>query len=157
MRKLLWAISAVGLALSCCTSPTKPGKANSQSPASIVGKQPSPDDDGIVPPEVVRSENVHIENGFKTVTVSNASGHYVLSCNIKAAGCITPTPGENYLLFNKNTRWKMPGARDFITLAFVQDWTVTYNEAENIGLVPENGGGGSGLGVYMLNSWTSNR
>jgi len=31
----------------------------------------------------------------------------------------------------------MPGAKDFITLAFVQDFTLKYNVGENIGLVAE--------------------
>ena len=32
----------------------------------------------------------------------------------------------------------MPGATEFLTLAFVQDLTVKYNQGENIGLVPED-------------------
>ena len=102
----------------------------------------------LVPPEVVRFENVHVDGDVKTVTVGNANGHYSLFCNVKADGCITPERGKNYLLFDANTRWKMPGAKDFITLAFVQDWTVKYNEGENIGLVPEQGGGD--LGMFLL-------
>jgi hypothetical protein len=42
----------------------------------------------------------------------------------------------------------MPGATAFITLAFVQDWTVKYNEGENIGLVPEKGSGD--FGMFLL-------
>jgi hypothetical protein len=73
---------------------------------------------------------------------------YTLFCNVKAAGCITPERGKNYLLFDTSTRRKMPGAKDFITLAFVQDWTVKYNEGENIGLVPEDAKGD--LGMFLL-------
>lgn len=102
----------------------------------------------LVPPEVVRSENVRVEGDMKIVTVGNAQRHYSLFCNVKAAGCITPEPGKDYLLFDAKTRWKMPGAKDFISLAFVQDWTIKYNEGENIGLVPEQGGGG--LGMFLL-------
>jgi hypothetical protein len=102
----------------------------------------------LVPPEVVRSENVRIDGDMKIVTVGNAQRHYTLFCNIKAAGCITPERGKNYLLFDAKTRWKMPGAKDFITLAFVQDWTVKYNEGENIGLVPEDAKGD--LGMFLL-------
>jgi hypothetical protein len=91
----------------------------------------------LVPPEVVRSENVRIDGDMKIRTVGNAQRHYTLFCNVKVAGCTTPERGKNYLLFDTSTRWKMPGAKDFITLAFVQDWTVKYNEGENIGLVPE--------------------
>ena len=74
---------------------------------------------------------------MKIVTVGNAQRHYSLFCNVTAAGCITPERGKNYLLFDGKTRWKMPGAKDFIDLAFVQDWTVKYNQGENIGLIPE--------------------
>lgn len=106
----------------------------------------------IVPPEVVRFENVRVDGDIKIVTVGNAKRHYTLYCNVKADGCITPERNRNYLLFNKDTRWKMPGAKDFITLAFVQDWTVKYNEGENIGLVLEDGkdGKGDGLGMFLL-------
>jgi len=53
----------------------------------------------------------------------------------------------------------MPGAKDFITLAFVQDWTVSYNQGENIGLVPQeaDGAGPEGMGMYTLDSWTASR
>jgi hypothetical protein len=143
---LFWSIFPICLLLSCQRTPTKSAKANSQNPASSV-------EQGVIAPEVVRSEKVHIENGLKMLTVGNANGHYLLSCYTEAGGCITPEPNKNYLLINKNTYWKMPGAKDFITLTFVQDWTVTYKEAENIGLVPENGGGPYELGMYSLLSW----
>jgi len=64
--------------------------------------------------------------------------------------CITPERNKNYLLFNKDTRWKMPRAKDFISLAWIQDWTVKYNEGENIALVPEQGGGPKDLGMFLL-------
>lgn len=100
----------------------------------------------LVPPEVVQLENVQVEGDMRTVYVGNANNHYLLYCNIKAeAGCITPEENKNYLLFNANTRWKMPGAKDFITLAFVQDWTIKYNQGENIGLVPQDAKGDMGL------------
>jgi hypothetical protein len=106
----------------------------------------------LVPPEVVRFENVHVDGDVRIVTVGNANRHYSLSCNVKAAGCITPEPNKNYLLFNKDTRWKMPGAKDFISLAFVQNWTVKYSEGENIGLVPEQSGGPDELGMFLLDT-----
>ena len=106
----------------------------------------------LVPPEVVRFENVHVDGDVETVTMGNANRYYSLYCNVKTAGCITPEPNKNYLLFNKDTHWKMPGAKDFITLAFVQDWTVKYNEGENIGLVAEQGGGPDQLGVFLLDT-----
>ena len=102
----------------------------------------------IVPPEIVRLENVRVDDDVKIVTVGNAKGHYTLICNVKADSCITPERGKNYLLFNKDTRWKMPGAKEFITLAFVQDWTIKYNKGENIGLVPEDANGD--FGMFLL-------
>jgi hypothetical protein len=104
----------------------------------------------LVPPEVVSLENVQIEGEMKTVYMGNANKHYLLYCNVKAAGCITPEENKNYLLFDANTRWKMPGAKDVITLASVQDWTVKYNKGENIGLVPEESGGPDKLGIFLL-------
>jgi hypothetical protein len=105
----------------------------------------------LVPPDTVRLENVRIEGGdMKILTVGNAQRHYSLFCNVNAAGCITPERGKNYLLFDAKTRWKMPGATDFITLAFVQDWTVKYNQGENIGLVLEDGDGPNQLGMFLL-------
>jgi hypothetical protein len=101
----------------------------------------------IVRPEVVRLENVRVEDDIKIVTVGNANRHYSLFCNVKADGCITLERNKNYLLFNKDTRWKMPGAKDFINLAFMQDWTVKYNQGENIGLILEAGGD---PGVFLL-------
>jgi hypothetical protein len=106
----------------------------------------------IVPPEIVRFENVRVDGDVKTVTMGNAKGHYSLSCNVKADGCITPKPNKNYLLVNKDTRWKIPGARDFITLASVQNWTVKYNKGINIGLVPEQKGGPDKLGMFLLDT-----
>jgi hypothetical protein len=103
----------------------------------------------LVPPEVVRLENVKIDDDMKTVYVGNTNKHFVLYCDIKADGCITPEANKNYLLFDANTRWKMPGAKDFITLAFVQDYTVKYNKGENIGLVPQDAKSGD-LGMFLL-------
>jgi Caspase domain len=108
------------------------------------------EDATLVPPEIVHAEDEWTDNDIKTVMAGNDSRHYLLFCNINSAGCVTPEPSKNYLLFNKNTRWKMPGATDFITLQFVQDWTVTYKQGENIGLVPEQGGGPKELGIYVL-------
>jgi hypothetical protein len=104
----------------------------------------------IVPPEIVRLENVQIEGDMKNIYVGNAEKHYLLYCNTKAAGCITPQENKNYLLFNKDTHWKMPGKTRFIDLAFLQDWTVKYNQGENIGLVPEVGGDPDELGMFIL-------
>ncbi len=89
--------------------------------------------DALIPPEIVQAEVVQHNDNLKTVIVANSTTHYVLSCSVEASGCLSPKPGVNYLLFNKSTRWKMPGATDFMTLQFVQNCTVTYKNAENIG------------------------
>lgn len=105
----------------------------------------------LVPPEVVRLENLKVDGDTRAVYVGNGTRHWVLSCNLKTDGCIAPAPDRKYLLFDAKTRWKMPGAKTSITLSFVQDWTVKYNQGENIGLVPEDGEGGpSALGIFIL-------
>ena len=161
MLVVSWKISSatvfVGLLWSCSMPPTQSEKAGLQNPGSAVGQPiPQTHEVGIVPPEIVRSEEVHIRSGVKSLTVGNANGHYSLSCNTNALGCMTPTPGKNYLLFTKTTRWKLPGAKEYLTLEFLQDWTVTYNQAENIGLVPGDEGSPGELGMYWLRSWSSN-
>ena len=65
----------------------------------------------LVPPEIVRLENVQGEGETKINDVGNAKKHYFLHCNTKAAGCITPEENKNYLLFNKYTHWKLPARR----------------------------------------------
>lgn len=100
-------------------------------------------------PETVRLGDVRVFRDMKSVTVGNAQKHYYLYCNMKADGCITPKQDKNYLLFNESTRWKVPGATEFLTLAFMQDWKVKYNESENIGLYPEDNK--DEFGVFILN------
>ena len=47
---------------------------------------------GLSPPEIVRVENVRLEEGTKRIIVGNDKGRYMLSCNTKASGCITRAP-----------------------------------------------------------------
>lgn len=49
----------------------------------------------------------------------------------------------------------MPGARDNITLTWLQDWTLTYTHGENVSLLPAEGGSPYELGMYWLQSWTA--
>jgi hypothetical protein len=127
-------------------------------PLALLLLQPvATNEQDLVPPEVVRFENVHMNGDEKTIIVGNANRRYSLFCNIKSAGCITPVRDRNYFLFDGATRWKMPGAKVFITLAFVQDWTVTYDEGENIGLVPEQGGAPNELGLFVLDTTDGRR
>ncbi len=135
----------------------------SQSPTPITATKPAPakpalpkDENGydLPMPEIVHARQVHIERGdVKTVIVGNDKGEYTLFCNTKASNCLTPAPAKDYYVFNSNTKWKMPGAKDYITLKWVQDWTITYNKAENIALVPTEGGAPDELGMYGLSSW----
>ena len=105
----------------------------------------------LVPPEIVRLEKTRIEGYQKIVEMGNGSSHYALYCKIQMPGCITPEPNINYLLFDKNTRWRMPRAKDLITLQFVQDWTAKYDKGENIGLVAEPGNNTKdSLGIFLL-------
>jgi hypothetical protein len=136
---------------------------NSQSPAPIAKASPTPvkpalpkDENGndLPVPEIVHARQVRIESGdVKTVIVGNDNGEYTLFCNTKAGNCLTPAPAKDYYVFNSNTKWKMRGAKDYITLKWVQDWTVSYPKTENIALVPAEGGGPDELGMYGLSSW----
>ena len=71
--------------------------------------------------------------------------------HMKALGC----SGKDYYVFNKNTKWKMPGAREYIALACCRIGTVTYTHGENISLFPAEGGSPYELGMYWLQSWTA--
>ena len=115
-------------------------------PASLAGAQ------SIVPPEVVRFENVNVEGELKTITMGNARRHYSLYCNTKVEGCITPEANQDYYLVTKNTRFQMNGAKGFMTLSFIQDWTATYNSGENIGLVATDASKANVLGVFLLDT-----
>jgi hypothetical protein len=107
-------------------------------------------------PEIVRLEfeKVYSRSDVKTVIVGNAVGRYTLSCNLKAAGCMTPIPGRDYYVIKEESRWRMPGAMHDIDLATLQDFTATYFSAENIGLVRVDSRGEPGaIGMYTLGSW----
>lgn len=98
-----------------------------------------------VRPEIVQLENVLVEGDMRTVYVGNANNHYLIYCNTKAEGCFTPEENKNYFLFTESTRWKLPGAKDFLTLAFMQEFFAKYNQGENVGLVPEDNNGERGV------------
>ena len=86
--------------------------------------------------------------------MGNADGEYVLSCDIAEETCVTPLPGKDYYLFTKTTKWKFSGATKYATLEFFQDFTISYNNAENIALIP-TAAGDSQVGMYWLSSWTA--
>src|ERR1700680_3546793 len=100
----LMALLTLGVLVSCSSSPTKPNsqiKATSGSTVEHPNQQQQTDE--LTPPEIVRPEGVRIENGVKMLTVGNVQGHYLLLCNTNVDGCVTPTPGKDYLLFTKTT------------------------------------------------------
>ena len=131
----------------------------------------SVDDGSAVPdapePEVVQLRNIETVGGEKHVTVGNVAGDYVLVCNEAAnekdkhpiPSCISPRPQTNYLLFRGNTKWLTQGATKksvAMDLAFMQDFTVSYNDSENIGLLPTGDHKADDpWGVYWLRSWTA--
>jgi hypothetical protein len=69
--------------------------------------------------------------------------------------CLAPRPQRDYLLFKSNTKWLVTGAPEPMTLSFMQDYTVSYNRAENIGLMSSQKSDDEGFGVYWLLSWTA--
>jgi len=92
----------------------------------------------------------------KNLTVSNAEGRYALACNSDLDSCLTLAPGKDYLLFTKTTKWKFPGATGYVTLEWLQRWSVTYNNQENVALVPAEGDR-SDIGMYWLVSWNKDK
>jgi hypothetical protein len=142
----------VAVMLSCKSSPTPSATANPALAKPALPKDENGND--LQMPEIVHARQVRIESGdVKSVIVGNDNGEYTLFCNTKAGNCLTPVPAKDYYVFNSNTKWKMPGAKDYITLKWVQDWTVSYPKTENIALVPAEGGGSDELGMYGLSSW----
>lgn len=97
------------------------------------------------------------------MTVGNVAGDYEIVCNSDANdaekfgihSCLSPKPQENYLLFRENTKWQINGAKEPISLKFFQDWSVSYNKGENVGLMPaaKDNGSSEPFGVYWLLSW----
>jgi hypothetical protein len=149
------------LILLSCSAPKPPEPAKPLLAHSADDGSPVPD---APEPEVVQLRNIEAAGGEKHVTVGNVAGDYVLVCNEEVnekekhviPSCVSPKPGMNYLLFRANTKWKLKGAKEPMTLAFMQDFTVSYNHSENIGLVTAKDDTGNELfGVYWLLSWTA--
>ena len=156
-------IPSVFFGVSCSSSGVsqKPAQTNAAKPASastvVEPTKTQPDDLlGTTRPETVRGESVRIVKGMKMLTVGNDQGHYQLSCDTKQDSCVTPVPGRDYLLFTKDTRWKKPGASDFLTLKWLQGWSGSYNNQENIALIPADDEGIT-IGMYCLRSWDKNQ
>jgi hypothetical protein len=150
----------VALTLFSCTKPKESAKPLSAHQITSDGT-PVP---GASEPEVVQLKKIDETNGEKQVTVENNAGDYVLLCEEEAnkesehpiPSCLTPRPQVDYLLFKSDTKWLITGAKDPMTLKFMQDFTVAYNNAENIGLLSAHTSN-EGFGVYKLLSWNAKK
>ncbi len=111
-------------------------------------------------PEVVQLKSVEDVDRTLRVTVGNTAGDYVLVCNLDANGevgfksCSAPNPQRNYLLFRGNTKWLIKGAQEPMSLDLMQNYSVKYNNAENIGLLPARTSK-EDYRVFWLSSWTA--
>jgi hypothetical protein len=150
----------VGGSLCACTSP-KPVEAVKPLTARQIGADGSPVEDA-PEPEVVQLKKLEVIGEKKYVTVGNVAGDYVLMCEESAndsksymiPSCLAPIPQSNYLLFKTDTKWLMKDAKEPMTLKFLEDFSVSYNNAQNIGLVSAHKSSES-YGVYKLISWTA--
>jgi hypothetical protein len=115
---------------------------------------------GAPAPELVQLEHAETVGETLHVTVGNSTGDYVLVCDLSAnkdsgiQSCIVPHPSAPYMLFRGDTKWLMKGARDPMTIDFMQDFSVKYNNAENIGLAPARPLAGETFQMFWLLSWT---
>jgi hypothetical protein len=120
---------------------------------------PDSDDPVEVRPQIVRVEKIDIRNGVKYLQVGNSNGTFSIAGNQEQENCITPAPETDYFLFTKQTRWRFSGAKGFATLELFQNWSIRYNNEENIALVPairdKNGEWRicGDWGIYWLESW----
>jgi hypothetical protein len=118
---------------------------------------------GAPEPEVVQLRKIEAIGQLKHVTVGNVAGDYILVCNLAAnkdhavKSCLSPRPQTDYLLFKEKTQWTKKGAKDPISLSFMEDFSVSYNDSENIGLLPAKDFSSEAFGVYRLLSWTAAR
>ena len=114
-------------------------------------------------PQIVHSEKMEVRDGAKFITVGNDSGTWALGCNQNQKTCITPVAGMDYFLFSKETKWKWPAATGSTSLALMQDWTGSYNNQENVALVPVSFDASKGWkmesewGIYWVVSWTAKK
>lgn len=115
------------MGLASCTSTKAPAPV---SEANVSAKPSQLDSVELsqLPRKIVRAEFVQNDNlGVKTLTVGNAEGDYVMSCNLGDCTCINPVPGKDYYLFTKATKKKVSGTDSYITtdilLPVDGDWT----------------------------------
>jgi hypothetical protein len=156
-RDGMWNLTVLVLSLGfllSCSSKTQTSERGTPNAQQISAPRPDPT---LVRPETVRLESVVFIRGVKNLIVSNPEGKYTLACNSNVDTCLSLAPGKDYLLFNKATKWKFPGATEYATLDFFQDWTIKYNDAENIALIPTAEGQRMKIGMYWLVSWSKNK
>jgi hypothetical protein len=146
--------------LCSCSDAPKSTKALTPPTAQSIGSDGSPVQNA-PQPEVVQLIKVETVDGITHSTVGNVAGEYVLVCNPDANkdsgvhSCLAPRAQRDYLLFRKDTKWLMKEAKQPLSLSFMQDFSVTYNKGENIGLLPARNTDGESFRVYWLLSWTA--
>lgn len=69
------------------------------------------------------------DSDTKRITVESSNGTYVLECQIKAAGCMTPVPEHYYRLVTAASTEKPD-------LAWIKEWYVDHTKSDTVGLVP---------------------
>ena len=90
-------------------------------------------------------------DGWNNLIIKSQKARYVIGCDAKQPTCITPEPGEKYYLIDRHTSFTLPGATSPMTLAFLQDFYITYKNGENVGLIPIGGLKEGGYpGLYRL-------
>lgn len=156
MRNLTLLLCFVLYSCSRGLSPTDPFK---PLPAHAVADgTPVP---GSPEPEVVQLRKIETVGTAKHVTVGNAAGDYMLVCDLGANGetgiqsCVSPDPLRDYLLFRTETKWLRKGATQPMSLKFMEDFSVSYNDHENVGLMAAKPATEENFGVYWLSSWSS--
>lgn len=115
-------------------------------------------------PQIVHVRGFEIKNGVKSVRIGNSLGEYYLSSSLADTTCVTPVIGVDYFIFTKDSRWKWEGAKDYVDLKFFNDWSYIYPNSINVAVVPavKDGKnhwkmGNGGWGIYVLDSWKSNK
>jgi hypothetical protein len=150
------------VSLCACSSTPKSHEVPKPLPAHLTDADGAPVP-GAPEPEVVQLRNVEMVEGMMHVTVGNVGGDYVLVCNpsvnkdVGVQSCLALRPQRDYLLFRKNTKWLVKGAKEPINLEFMQVWSVTYNDKENIGLLPARNSEEEHFRLFWLSSWTASR
>jgi hypothetical protein len=148
------------IALSACSQSPKKAETTAPMPAHLTDADGTPVP-GSPEPEIVQLKSIEMVEGALHVTVGNIAGDYVLVCNPGANkdaatdNCAAPFPRENYLLFRKSTKWLINGAKEPLTIEFMQDWSVTYNNKENIMLWPAKKSEHEFGRMFWLLSWTA--